>query len=124
VRRKFGPRIGALHFGIGVRARRFTGTVTAPLAGAQSNELLLARSDDDADPLPLHGNESFRQHCEVMFLAASLAEPLQEEPVRDESETSAAVITALHVSTPDALLLLSWTSVAYPYLFTMRRHSQ
>jgi hypothetical protein len=94
------------------------------LADAQSNELLLARPDDDADPLPLHGNESLRQHCEIMFLAASLAEPLQEEPVRDESETSAAVITALHVSTPDALLLLSWTSVAYPYLFTMRRHSQ
>jgi hypothetical protein len=50
--------------------------------------------------MPLHGNEALRQRHEVMGSAPTAAEQLRDNAVRDESETPAAVITALHVNPP------------------------
>jgi hypothetical protein len=63
------------------------------------------------------GNESLRQSCKVIFLAALPAKSFREKPVRHESETPAAVITALHANPPLALCCCrgpQWSDFIFP----------
>jgi hypothetical protein len=80
-----------------------------------TNRARLARFDDDGNPLPPAGNESLGECREVILPAAPTAESFQQDPVRDESETPAAVITALHDSPPCAFVVVvnSATTLAF-----------